>query len=134
MSPENMKKRYWKLSLMVHPDKCSHPQAHQAFVKLNKAFKDLQDPDKVSVGTFSCSVSKFEMFPACCHTNKWFDSYSGRFRLWRRDILHIINIPLCYICDLSEYLVKKIVSSHRVKEFMLFTSEFTKISARENFI
>ncbi|XP_027072901.1 uncharacterized protein [Coffea arabica] len=38
--------RYWKLSLMVHPDKCSHPQAHQAFVKLNKAFKDLQDPDK----------------------------------------------------------------------------------------
>ncbi|XP_051139807.1 uncharacterized protein LOC127257431 [Andrographis paniculata] len=46
MSVENMKKRYWKLSLMVHPDKCSHPQAHQAFVKLNKAFKDLQDPDK----------------------------------------------------------------------------------------
>ncbi|KAI3464401.1 hypothetical protein Pfo_021064 [Paulownia fortunei] len=46
MSAVNMKKRYWKLSLMVHPDKCSHPQAHQAFVKLNKAFKDLQDPDK----------------------------------------------------------------------------------------
>ncbi|KAL0440500.1 UNVERIFIED_CONTAM: Chaperone protein DnaJ 2 [Sesamum latifolium] len=46
MSPENMKKRYWKLSLMVHPDKCSHPQAHQACVQLNKAFKDLQDPDK----------------------------------------------------------------------------------------
>ncbi|XP_073316446.1 uncharacterized protein [Primulina huaijiensis] len=46
MSAENMKKRYWKLSLMVHPDKCSHPQANQAFAKLNKAFKDLQDPDK----------------------------------------------------------------------------------------
>ncbi|RAL38767.1 hypothetical protein DM860_013448 [Cuscuta australis] len=46
MASESMKKRYWKLSLMVHPDKCSHPQAHQAFVKLNKAFKDLQDPDK----------------------------------------------------------------------------------------
>ncbi|XP_031096611.1 uncharacterized protein LOC116000888 [Ipomoea triloba] len=46
MASENMKKRYWKLSLMVHPDKCSHPQAQQAFVKLNKAFKDLQDPDK----------------------------------------------------------------------------------------
>lgn len=39
--------RYWKLSLMVHPDKCSHPEAQQAFVKLNKAFKDLQDPVKV---------------------------------------------------------------------------------------
>ncbi|KAL6515647.1 hypothetical protein OROHE_018681 [Orobanche hederae] len=49
MSAENMKKRYWKLSLMVHPDKSSHPEANQAFVKLNKAFKDLQDPDKRKV-------------------------------------------------------------------------------------
>ncbi|XP_039116406.1 LOW QUALITY PROTEIN: uncharacterized protein LOC120251818 [Dioscorea cayenensis subsp. rotundata] len=46
MSFDNIKKRYWKLSLMVHPDKCSHPQAHQAFVILNQALKDLQDPDK----------------------------------------------------------------------------------------
>ncbi|KAL5700756.1 hypothetical protein ACHQM5_026164 [Ranunculus cassubicifolius] len=46
MAADNMKKRYWKLSLMVHPDKCSHPQAHQAFVILNKAFKEIQDPDK----------------------------------------------------------------------------------------
>lgn len=46
MSEGNMKKRYWKLSLMVHPDKCLHPQAHQAFIKLNKAYKELQDPDK----------------------------------------------------------------------------------------
>ncbi|KAF3795554.1 GPALPP motifs-containing protein 1 [Nymphaea thermarum] len=38
--------RYWKLSLLVHPDKCSHPQAHQAFVLLNQAFKELQNPDK----------------------------------------------------------------------------------------
>lgn len=37
------------MSLLVHPDKCSHPQAHQAFIKLNKAFKELQDPDKVSL-------------------------------------------------------------------------------------
>lgn len=41
--------RYWKLSLLVHPDKCTHPQAHQAFVLLNQAFKDLQDPDKVGL-------------------------------------------------------------------------------------
>ncbi|XP_059630891.1 uncharacterized protein LOC132273828 [Cornus florida] len=46
MLADNMKKRYWKLSLMVHPDKCPHPQANQAFIKLNKAFKDLQDPEK----------------------------------------------------------------------------------------
>ncbi|KAJ4981028.1 hypothetical protein NE237_031865 [Protea cynaroides] len=46
MAADNIKKRYWKLSLLVHPDKCPHPQAQQAFVKLNRAFKDLQDPDK----------------------------------------------------------------------------------------
>ncbi|KAK1273880.1 hypothetical protein QJS04_geneDACA013306 [Acorus gramineus] len=46
MPMDNIKKRYWKLSLLVHPDKCSHPQAHQAFVMLNQAFKELQDPDK----------------------------------------------------------------------------------------
>ncbi|PRQ35630.1 putative DnaJ domain-containing protein [Rosa chinensis] len=45
-SADNIKKRYWKLSLLVHPDKCSHPQANQAFVKLYKAFKELQDPKK----------------------------------------------------------------------------------------
>ncbi|KAM0902912.1 hypothetical protein ACQ4PT_018980 [Festuca glaucescens] len=46
MSSENIKKRYWKLSLLVHPDKCPHPSAQEAFVKLNNAFKDLQDPQK----------------------------------------------------------------------------------------
>ncbi|XP_028782875.1 DNA ligase 1 [Neltuma alba] len=46
MSTDNIKKRYWKISLLVHPDKCSHPLAHQAFIKINKAFKELQDPDK----------------------------------------------------------------------------------------
>lgn len=53
--------RYWKLSLMVHPDKSSHPQAHQAFVKLNKAFKDLQDPDKVSFAKCYCFVLTLKM-------------------------------------------------------------------------
>ncbi|KAK4280176.1 hypothetical protein QN277_011834 [Acacia crassicarpa] len=46
MSTDNIKKRYWKISLLVHPDKCSHPLAHQAFIKINKAFKELQDPEK----------------------------------------------------------------------------------------
>ncbi|BBN16936.1 hypothetical protein MPTK1_7g10580 [Marchantia polymorpha subsp. ruderalis] len=45
----DLKKRYWKLSLLVHPDKCEHPQAHEAFMALNKAFKDLQDPSKRAV-------------------------------------------------------------------------------------
>eukprot|EP00246_Nothoceros_aenigmaticus_P000097 TRINITY_DN1014_c0_g1_i4.p1 TRINITY_DN1014_c0_g1~~TRINITY_DN1014_c0_g1_i4.p1 ORF type:complete len:265 (+),score=55.11 TRINITY_DN1014_c0_g1_i4:203-997(+) len=45
MKPNDLK-RYWKLSLLVHPDKCAHPEAHEAFMKLNRAFKDLQDPVK----------------------------------------------------------------------------------------
>ncbi|KAF0916613.1 hypothetical protein E2562_007897 [Oryza meyeriana var. granulata] len=49
MSSDNIKKRYWKLSLLVHPDKCPHPSAQEAFVKLNNAFKDLQDPGKRGV-------------------------------------------------------------------------------------
>ncbi|KAL3698923.1 hypothetical protein R1sor_016945 [Riccia sorocarpa] len=47
--PADLKKRYWKLSLLVHPDKCEHPQAHEAFMVLNNAFKDLQDPSKRSI-------------------------------------------------------------------------------------
>lgn len=50
---------------MVHPDKSSHPQAHQAFVKLNKAFKDLQDPDKVRFFRYYCLVLTLEIFSAC---------------------------------------------------------------------
>lgn len=48
-SNSDLKKRYWKLSLLVHPDKCSHPQSQQAFTALNAAFKDLQDPTKKAV-------------------------------------------------------------------------------------
>jgi hypothetical protein len=39
---------------MVHPDKCDHPQAQEAFMALNKAFKDLQDPTKVSAREGNC--------------------------------------------------------------------------------
>ncbi|KAA3486980.1 calponin-like proteiny domain-containing protein [Gossypium australe] len=53
---DNIKKKYWKLSLMVHPDKCPHPQAHQAFIILNKAFKELQDPDKLIEVFFSIEM------------------------------------------------------------------------------
>ncbi|KAL4200572.1 hypothetical protein AMTRI_Chr02g254240 [Amborella trichopoda] len=49
VSAEFIKKRYWKMSLLVHPDKCPHPEAQQAFVKLNQSFKDLMDPEKRGV-------------------------------------------------------------------------------------
>ncbi|CAI5955853.1 unnamed protein product [Closterium sp. NIES-64] len=44
-----IKKRYWKASLLVHPDKCSHPLAQEAFLRLNDAVNRLKDPSKRSV-------------------------------------------------------------------------------------
>lgn len=42
-SLEDAKKQYRKLSLMVHPDKCKHPQAKEAFGALAKAQQLLLD-------------------------------------------------------------------------------------------
>ncbi len=39
----DIKKRYWRLSLMIHPDKCSHALANEAFQAVSKAAKVLQD-------------------------------------------------------------------------------------------
>jgi curved DNA-binding protein CbpA len=61
----------------VHPDKCSHPQAHQAFVKLNKAFKDLQDPEKVSFlnthGIYAKFLSIYLSYAHVCVSLIFFD-------------------------------------------------------------
>jgi len=38
-----IRKVYWRLSLLVHPDKCSHASAHEAFQAVSKAAKLLQD-------------------------------------------------------------------------------------------
>lgn len=45
-TPEDVKKQYRKLSLMVHPDKCKHPQASTAFDILGDAQKELMDDEK----------------------------------------------------------------------------------------
>ena len=37
-----VKKRYWRLSLMIHPDKCRHPRAAEAFQAAAVAAKMLQ--------------------------------------------------------------------------------------------
>lgn len=63
----------------MHPDKCPHPQAHQAFIKLNKAFKELQDPEKVS---FSCNYGflwtkryYFDHFICCFFQNLYLSAW-----------------------------------------------------------
>ena len=37
-----VKKRYMRLSLLIHPDKCGHKNAHEAFQAVNLAAKVLQ--------------------------------------------------------------------------------------------
>lgn len=37
-----IKKQYWRLSLLIHPDKCSHPRANDAFQAVSKVSKELQ--------------------------------------------------------------------------------------------
>ncbi len=41
---QDVKKRYWRLSLLIHPDKCDHPRAQDAFNAVSQAAKDLQVP------------------------------------------------------------------------------------------
>jgi curved DNA-binding protein CbpA len=38
----DVKRRYMRLSLLIHPDKCGHPQAQRAFQAVSKASKQLQ--------------------------------------------------------------------------------------------
>merc|ERR1719409_885580 len=37
-------KQYRKLSIMIHPDKCQHDLASEAFQILAKAYNDMKDP------------------------------------------------------------------------------------------
>ncbi|KAK0204846.1 hypothetical protein DFS33DRAFT_702213 [Desarmillaria ectypa] len=45
-TPEDIKKKYRQLSLFIHPDKCSHQRAPEAFDILKKAESELSDKAK----------------------------------------------------------------------------------------
>jgi curved DNA-binding protein CbpA len=45
-SSSEIKKKFLRLSLMIHPDKCDHPSAPTAFDAVSTAAKRLQDPDE----------------------------------------------------------------------------------------
>eukprot|EP01071_Lankesteria_metandrocarpae_P012166 Lankesteria_metandrocarpae@DN5541_c0_g1_i1.p1 len=44
-SEDAIKKQFRKMSLLIHPDKCSHEKADEAFDILNKAYEELQNPE-----------------------------------------------------------------------------------------
>ena len=44
---EDIRRQYRKVSLMVHPDKCKHPRATDAFEVLGNANKSLSDEEHV---------------------------------------------------------------------------------------
>ena len=46
-SLDDVKRQYRKTSLLVHPDKCKHPRAQDAFEVLGHAHKQMQDEGKL---------------------------------------------------------------------------------------
>jgi hypothetical protein len=45
-TPEEIKKAYRRLSLQWHPDVCKEPDAQEMFIKINSAYKVLNDPEQ----------------------------------------------------------------------------------------
>jgi curved DNA-binding protein CbpA len=72
-SLETIQKKYKKLSLIIHPDKCKLPKAEDAFAALRKALTTLEDPEA------------FKAFAAITEQSR-FDSF---FSLWCCIILHL---------------------------------------------
>eukprot|EP00891_Asterochloris_glomerata_P000951 jgi/Astpho2/951/gw1.00016.191.1_t len=46
-TPDDVRRQYRKASLMVHPDKCSHEQAQEAFEILGQAAQQLENEQKI---------------------------------------------------------------------------------------
>lgn len=42
----DIKRSYRKIAVKVHPDRCKHPKATEAFQKMSHAYQTLSDPDK----------------------------------------------------------------------------------------
>lgn len=56
--PAAVKKTFWRLSLLIHPDKCRHPRANDVFQAVTKAAEALQ------VRATDCALSVLVAFPA----------------------------------------------------------------------
>jgi len=92
---DDVRTAFRKLSLLVHPDKCSHPQAKDAFEIVNAASKQLQDEDRrrelVHVLNLargeSASLLSVRSLPGC-FSSLWIRHPGQAFDCWRRCQLH----------------------------------------------
>ena len=88
---EDIRRQYRKLSLLVHPDKCRHPQAKAAFEIVNSASKQLQNEEyrKELLHTLNLARGERSRFQGCALC---FCENARRVRrqtIWRRlTILH----------------------------------------------
>uniref|UniRef100_A0A0D6R3S1 J domain-containing protein n=1 Tax=Araucaria cunninghamii TaxID=56994 RepID=A0A0D6R3S1_ARACU len=60
-SPEEVKRQYRKLSLLVHPDKCKHPKAQEAFAALAKAQQLLLEPQEREYLVCQINIARDEL-------------------------------------------------------------------------
>ncbi|KIM33468.1 hypothetical protein M408DRAFT_326177 [Serendipita vermifera MAFF 305830] len=58
---EDIKKRYKQLSLLIHPDKATHPKAQDAFDLLKKAESEVSDKDKRENLDGTVTQARFEL-------------------------------------------------------------------------
>lgn len=57
-APEDIRRQYRKVSLTVHPDKCTHPRAKDAFEIIGHAQKELLNEDKRKYLDFVLNIAK----------------------------------------------------------------------------
>lgn len=59
---DDVKKAYRKSSLMVHPDKCKHPKAQDAFETLGQAQQQLNNAEKMKELIYILTLARGESF------------------------------------------------------------------------
>lgn len=63
---DDVKKAYRKSSLMVHPDKCKHPKAQDAFETLGQAQQQLNNEDKMKELIYVLTLARGEHSVSSC--------------------------------------------------------------------
>ena len=64
---EDVRRQYRKVSLMVHPDKCSHPRAQDAFEIVGQAQKELLEEDRMNELVYVINMARGECkLVICC--------------------------------------------------------------------